>query len=458
MIPRIFSRPAHRLAHRLTLGLVTAVALALPALATVPVQAVTSPHGIKAWLVENHDLPFTALEIRFRGGSSLDAPGKRGAVNLMAGLLEEGAGDMNAQQFAAARDALAAHFRFNSSDDDVSISARFLSENRAKAIALLKQAIVHPRFDPDAIDRVRGQVISNIKSDAKDPNAIAGNTFYRLAFGSHPYGSSDQGTLESVKALTRQDMVDAHAATMARDRVYVAAAGDITPEQLGKLVDTLLDGLPAKGAPMPGPAKDLLTGGTTVVPFDTPQSVILFGEEGLKRHDPDFFPAYVMNEILGGGRFSARLMTEVREKRGLTYGVYSYLAPMDHAQLIMGSLASDNAKAGEAIKVIKQQWAKMAEDGVTKEELDAAKTYLTGSYPLRFDGNSRIARILVGMQMDHLPIDYIATRNKRMEAVTVADVNRVAKRLLKPENLRFVVVGKPVGVHSTDSDGAAASN
>lgn len=431
-------------------ALLIAAFTTLPAMAGVKVEEVTSPGGIKAWLVQNHDIPFTALQIRFRGGTSLDAPGKRGAVNLMAGLLEEGAGDMNAQAFAAARDGLAADFGFGADQDTVSVSARFLTENRDKAIALLHEALVSPRFDADAIARVKGQVLSNIRSDAKDPQSIAGNTLYALAFGDHPYGTDDQGTVESVTALTRDDLIAAKNATMARDRLYVAAVGDITPEALGKLLDTLFAGLPDKGAPLPPRATDHLTGGVTVVPFDTPQSVILFGEQGLKRDDPDFFAAYVMNEILGGGRFTARLMQEVRVKRGLTYGVYSYLVPMDHAELILGSLASDNSKVAEAIKVIRDEWGKMADHGVTKAELEAAKTYLTGAYPLRFDGNARIAQILVGMQLDHLPIDYIATRNAKVNALTLADIDRVAKRLLKPAKLRFVVVGQPVGVTSTD--------
>lgn len=438
---------------RLILATVLAALLAgfttLSASAEVRVEKVTSPGGITAWLVEAHGIPFTALEIRFRGGASLDAPGKRGAVNLMSALLEEGAGDMDAQAFAKARDGLAADFGFGATDDSVSVSARFLTENRDKAVALLHQALIDPRFDPDAVARVKAQIFSSIRSNAKDPMAIASRTLYRQAFGNHPYGSDDQGTLDSVGALTRADLIAAKAASMARDRLYVSAVGDITPEALGRLLDTLFDGLPAKGAPMPPRATNHLTGGITVVPFGTPQSVILFGEEGLTRNDPDFFAAYVLNEILGGGRFTARLMREVRVKRGLTYGVYSYLVPMDHAELILGSLASDNAKAADAITVIRDQWAKMAESGVTEAELAAAKTYLTGAYPLRFDGNDKIARILVGMQLDDLPISYIATRNAKIEALSVEDLNRVAKRLLKPENLRFVVVGEPVGLQST---------
>jgi len=428
---------------------VAVVALALPAAAEVKIRDVVSPKGITAWLVEDHSIPFTALELRFRGGTSLDAPDKRGAVNLMAGLLEEGAGDLDARAYARALESLAASFSFDSGADSVSISARFLTENRDRVMDLLRDTLHAPRFDVDAVERVRGQVLSGLRSDAKDPNDIAGQTFRAMTYGDHPYGSDGKGTIDSVSALTRDDLVQAHKAVFARDRLYVAAVGDITPEALGALLDDLLADLPETGAPLPGKADVTIDGGLTVVPFETPQSVAIFGQPGIDRHDPDFFAAYVLNTILGGGGFESRLMSEVREKRGLTYGVYSYLVPRDLASVYMGSVASANGRIGEAVQVIRDEWARMARDGVTAEELDRAKTYLTGAYPLRFDGNGRIASILVGMQMDDLPIDYVATRNDKVNAVTLTDANRVAAELLKPDQLHFVVVGRPDGLDST---------
>ncbi|MGR3377140.1 M16 family metallopeptidase [Salipiger abyssi] len=428
------------------LAFVASLFLAGPALAAADIQTVETPMGFTAWLVEEPSIPFTSLEIRFEGGTSLDAPGKRGATNLMVGLLEEGAGEYDARGFAEARDALAASFRYDSGPDTVSVSAKFLTENRDEAVALLRESLIDPRFGEDAVERVRAQVLSGIRSDLKDPDAIANAEFDRLVFGDHPYGSQPEGTVESVTALTRDDLVAAHRAALARDRVYIAAAGDISPEELSALIDRLLGDLPATGAPLPEDVDVATTAGTTVVPFDTPQSVALFGHKGLKRDDPDFFAAYVMNTILGGGGFEARLMTEVREKRGLTYGVYSYLLPMDHAELYLGRVASANDRIGEAISVIRDEWAKMASEGVTDAELAQAKTYLTGAYPLRFDGNGPIARILVGMQMDGLTPDYVTTRNDHIEAVTAEDIARVATRLLQPDALRFVVVGQPEGL------------
>lgn len=433
---------------RLFIALAVWALAALPALAEIEIQDVTSPGGIDAWLVEDHAIPFVALELRFRGGTSLDAAGKRGSVYLMTALIEEGAGDMDARAFARAQESLAASFSFDAGDDAVSVSAQFLTENRDQAIDLLGAALHKPRFDQDAIDRVRSQVVSGLLSDAKDPGEIAARTFAKMAYGDHPYGSDGKGTVESVTALDRDDIVAAHAGVFARDRLYVGAVGDITPEELGALLDRLLGDLPATGAAIPPKADVTIPGGVTVVDFDTPQSVALFGQKGIERHDDDFFAAYVLNQILGAGGFESRLMTEVREKRGLTYGVYSYLVPKDLAAVYLGNVASANDRIAEAIGVIRDEWARMAAEGVTETELQDAKTYLTGAYPLRFDGNSQIAGILVGMQMDDLPIDYVVTRNDKVNAVTQDDIRRVAARLLDPEGLHFVVVGRPAGLES----------
>ena len=431
---------------RLILAFATALSFALPARAEVDIREVTSPGGIGAWLVEEHAIPFIALELRFKGGASLDAPGKRGAINLMTALLEEGAGDMDARTFARATETLAATFRYRVSDDSVSVSAKFLTENRDQAVALLRETLRAPRFDADAIERVRAQVLSGLRSDLKDPDQIAGRTFDTRVFGTHPYATAKDGTLESVAALTRDDIVAAHAATLARDRLYVSAVGDITAEQLGALLDTLLGDLPATGAPMPGRADPQFDGKLTVVDFDTPQSVVVFGQPGLPIDHPDFFAAYLVDVILGGGGFESRLMHEVREKRGLTYGVYSYLVGKDHADIWMGSVASANDRVAETIEVIRAEWQRMHDHGVTEAELADAKTYLTGAYPLRFDGNGPIANIMANMLVSDMPLDYIATRNDKVEAVTLDQVNRVARERLDPARLSFVVVGRPQGL------------
>jgi zinc protease len=365
---------------------------------------------------------------------------------MMTGLLEEGAGDLDARAFAEARETLAASFGFDAGDDAVSVSARFLTENRDQAVDLLHLALSAPRFDADAVDRVRGQVLSGLRADAQDPSAIAGRTFRALAYGDHPYGAPGSGTIESVTALTRDDMIAAHRGALALDRLVVSVVGDISAAEVGQMVDRIVAGLPQSGAPLPAHVDVTMGGGVTVVPFDTPQTVITFGQQGIARDDPDFFPAFVMTEILGGSGFSARLMTEVREKRGLTYGISAYLIPKDHAEVLVGQVATANATAGQTIDVIRAEWRRLASDGVTQAELDAAKTYLTGAYPLRFDGNARIAGILAGMQSQGLPASYLTTRNQEINAVTLNDITRVARRLINPDTLHFVAVGHPEGL------------
>ncbi len=435
---------------RMATAAVTAILLAVPVSAEINVQDLTTPDGIDLWLVEDHTIPFVALEMRFRGGASLDLPGKRGATNLMTGLLEEGAGDMDSREFARQAEALAAGFSYHVSDDMLSVSARFLTENRDATVTLLRESLVNPVFNQKSIDRVRAQVNSVIESDLKDPRAIVARTFDGQTFGDHPYATSKDGTLDSVAALTRDDIVAAHRAALVRDRLYIAAVGDITAEQLTALVADLTDGLPASSdIDLPDAADTNLPGGVTVVDYATPQSVVTFAQPGIDRDDPDFFAAYLLNQILGGGGFESRLMQEVREKRGLTYGVYSYLVDRDGAQLWMGQVASANDRVAQAIEVIKDEWQKMRDTGVTEQELEDAKTYMTGAYPLRFDGNAPIANIAVEMQVEGLPTDYIATRNDQVNAVTLEQINRVARELLDSDKLTFVVAGKPEGIETS---------
>ncbi|WP_198590189.1 M16 family metallopeptidase [Paracoccus zhejiangensis] len=429
--------------------------LALPAQA-IEIQNVTSPAGIKAWLVEDHSIPFTAISLDFRGGASLEAPGKRGAINLMTATLEEGAGPMDSTAFAQELEALGARLNFDVSDDELSINLSALTEHRDESAELLRLALTQPRFDADAVERVRAQVQAIIRSEATEPQSIAAKEMAHQAWGDHPYGSSVNGTQKSLAALTQQDLIAAKNRVLARDRVVVGAAGDITPEELGVLLDTILGGLPETGtAPLPEPASLQLTPGVTVVDWDSPQTIVTFSGPGLPIDDPDYFAATVANHIMGGGGFSSRMMDEIREKRGLTYGIGTGLATGIYGQTWAGGMASANEKVAEGVDLIRQEWGRMAE-GVTDKELTDAKTYLTGEYALRFDGNGKIAGILAGMQLIGLPIDYVNTRNGMVEAVTKEDVQRVAERLLKSDDLRFVLVGRPVGV--TDDAAAAEAS
>ena len=423
---------------------------AVSARAQMEIQEITSQGGINAWLVQEEAIPFVAIEIVIDGGATLEDPAKRGVTNLMMALLEEGSGDLGAREFQEAREGIAASFGFNAYDDSISISAVFLTENGDEAMALLRGALTKPRFDAAAIERVRAQVLSIIRSDAQDPNSIASATFDAAAFADHPYGTSIDGSAKTVAALTQDDLFEAHRNVLVQSRVYVGASGDISAQELGMLIDNLLGDLPMDGPAFPPRVEFGLGGGTTIVPFETPQSVALFGHAGIKRNDDDFFAAFLLNEILGGRGVQSRLMREVREERGLTYGVSSYLVPKTLSEVYLGSVASANGTIAEAISVIRDEWALMAKEGVSEVELNQAKTYLTGAYPLRFDGNAKIAGILASMQWTGLTSEYIVDRNDFVNAVTLDDINRVAAELLDPDGLHFVVVGKPEGLEESD--------
>lgn len=431
-------------------GIAASIALLLAsaacALAAVDIQEIESPGGIKAWLVEDHSIPFVALELRFRGGTSIEPADKQGGTYLMTGLFEEGAGELDAAEFQKRQELLAATFGFRAYKEVVSVSAKFLTENRDESVELLRLALHEPRFDEEPFERVRSQVLAIIADMATDPDEIAGDAFNGIFFGSHPYGRRIEGTAETVSALTRQDMAALKDEALRKDRVVVGAAGDISPEELGLLLDRLLGGLPVGGGDLPDAPEIGVGAGVTVVDFDTPQSVAQFGHEGILQDDPDFLAAYVLNEIMGGSGMASRLFTSVREERGLTYGAYSYLASLRNQGLVLGYFASSNETMAEAVEVAKDEWERIAAEGVTAEELEAAKKYLTGAYPLRFDGNSSIARIMAGMQFDHFPIDYVQYRNDKVMALTLNEVNRVARRIYRPDKLHFVVVGQPSGL------------
>lgn len=431
-----------------------AAALALPLQAlplhAIEIEALTTPGGVDLWLFEERSIPFIAVELRFRGGGALDAPERRGMTYLMAGLLEEGAGTRDAVAFETAMDEIAASLSVDSGSDTLSVSARFLTEVKAEAVELISDALARPRFDDEAVTRLREQHLSIIASRARSPRDIASRMLDALAFGDHPFGSAHIGTAESVSAITPDDLRAAHAAALARDRVVVSVVGDIGAQEAAAMVDALLADLPLTGAPLPPATEPELEGGVTVIPFPGPQSLVAFGQRGIALDDPDYFAAMILNHVLGGGGFGSRLTEEIRERRGLTYGIGTGLAHWDGAEMLLGQFSATNARVAEAKALVVEEWERMAEGGIAEEELRAAQTYLTGSYPLRFSSNAAIARIMAGMQLSGLPADYPSRRNALVEAVTLEDVARVARRLLDPEGLHFVIVGAPEGLEATN--------
>jgi zinc protease len=422
---------------------------ALPARAAVDVVRVVSPGGIEAWLVENHANPILSMTLAFRGGATfIDQATRAGTGELLAGMMNEGAGPHDSQTFQRLLQENSIGFEFDVGRDSFEGSIRTLSKYRELAFDLLRLSLTELRLDPDAVERVRAQLIAILAREAEDPDAIASKAFWRMAFPDHPYGRPVGGTPETVPAITIEELRRAISVTFLRDQLVLGVVGDITPAELGPLLDRTFGSLPASAARPEVTLAQPDFGDVAVIQREVPQSTVLFGQPGIDRQDPDFYAAFVLNYILGGGGFASRLTEEVREKRGLAYGVSTWLSTLDYADLWQGQVATQNARVGETLGLIRQEWKRLAEEGPTEKELEDAKTFLTGSFALRLDSTGSIAQFLVGIQIQKLGIDYPEKRNSYIEAVTLEDVRRVAKRL-DPAQLTFVVIGQPEGVQAT---------
>jgi zinc protease len=419
------------------------VALARPADA-MTVQQVKSPGGIEAWLVEEHSVPLIAMRFGFRGGSSQDPEGKGGLANFLSAMLDEGAGDLTSSQFQERQEELAMRMSYSDARDAFFGNFETLTENRAEAVKLLRLALTKPRFDEDAVERIRKQLLANLIYAARSPEKVAAKSWFEKAFPGHPYGRPSTGTAETINAITAADLEAFRKRNFARGNLKVAVVGDIDAKTLGTVLDDIFGDLPEKADLVAVADTAPVKGGLEqVVEMAVPQSVAVFGMPSIKRKDPDFMTAFVLNHILGGGGFASQLMEEVREKRGLAYSVYSYLMPEDHAAVMLGSVATKNESIAESLSVIRDVLKRMATDGPTDTELKNAKMYLVGSYALRFDTSGKIASQLLGLQMEGFGPDYIENRNAMIEAVRLDDIKRVANKLLDPSHLIVTVVGKP---------------
>jgi len=408
------------------------------------VQKVVSKGGIEAWLVEDYAVPLVALECAFKGGAAQDPEGKPGAMTLLAGLLDEGAGSLDAAAFHQALDEDAIELSFSADRDVTTGRMQTLARNVPRAFELLRLAVNEARLDAEPFERVTGQMMASLKREANDPDYAAGRTFRALSYPGHPYGLPVRGDLTSLPSLTRGDLVETGRRVLARDGLKIAVVGAIDAASLGTYLDDVFGALPAKGDRLVIP--DVVFSGEgrrQVVDLDIPQSNIRFGRQGIARKDDDFIAASVVNHILGGGIFSARLFREVREKRGLAYSVYSQLVTFDHAAMMSGGTSTKNERVVESLDVIQEQIRDLADAGPTEEELDKARKYLIGSYALRFDTSTKIAAHLVHLQTEGFDVDYLDARNKLIAGVTMEDAKRVAKRLFGDGSLLVVIAGRP---------------
>jgi zinc protease len=413
----------------------------------IEIEWVTSATGIEAWLVRDHKNPIINLKFSIKGGAGLDPIGKEGLAGMTAALLDEGAGPYDSKAFHEKLDDFSIELSFRSSLDGFSGHLRTLSENREQAFELMRLSLTSPHFAKVDVERIRGQIEAGLARKAEEPNYLANRALMPAMFGSDNYARESEGTLESIKRIAATDLKSFLSSQLTRKDLIIGVVGDITPGELAALIDKTFGWLPgtSKREPM-NDVEASAAGGLKVIRRPMPQSVVLFAQPGIKRNDPDWYAAHVMNYILGGGGFVSRLMTEVREKRGLAYSVHSYLAPYDRSGLIYGNVATENARVAQSLAIIREEWRRMRDEMISEKELADAKTYLTGSFPLQFTNTEAIAGLLLSLQKDNLGIDFLSRRSGLIEAVTREDISRVAKRLLDPAKLSVVVVGNPEGL------------
>jgi len=446
-----FRRVVRRVMLAIALPCALFAVAAQPARATT-IERVVSSGGIEAWLVHEPAVPLIAVNFAFVGGAVQDSLGKAGTANLAASLFDEGAGDLDSKDFADRLARKAIEMSFSAGRDDIRGSLRTLVENRDEAFDLLRLALTAPRFDAANVELNRAQIMSILRRETTSPGDIASRHWWETAFAGHPYGRPVNGTLESVPNISIDDLKTYTHRVLARANLKIAVVGDIDAETLKPLLDRVFGALPEK--PDLTPVQNVTPQGLgrrIVVNLDVPQAVVDFGGPGIARKDPDFMAAYIVNHILGGGSFSSRLYREVREKRGLAYSVSDSLVWLDHAALFIGGTATRADRTGEALNLIEQEIHRLAETGPTADELAAAKNFLNSSFVLNLDTSSKIAAMLVQLQLDDLGVDYFTRRSAMIAAVTLDDAKRVAKRLLDG-GLLVTVVGKPEGVASTTAN------
>jgi len=414
-----------------------------PSKAAAKIQHLVSPGGIEAWFVQDSTVPLIAMEYAFGGGAAQDPADKPGVANMVASLMDEGAGDLDSKTFHERLERRAIELSYNATRDTFRGSLRMLTENRDEAFELLRMSLTSPRFDSTDVERIRAQIMSGLRRETSNPGSIASRKFLEMAFGTHPYSRSANGTLESVPTISIDDIKAYKNRIIAKDTLHIAVVGDVDAATLGKLLDQTFGGLPAKATLTDVP--DIVAAKPpqrVSIPLDVPQTVVTFGSPGVKRNDPNFMAAYIVNHILGGGTLSSRLYHEVREKRGLVYSVYGSLLWMDHSGLFIGNTATRADRATETVDTINAEVKRMAEQGPTQQELDEAKSYLKGSQMLQLDTSSKLASALLQYQLDKMPIDYIEKRNAIVDAVTLDQAKAAAKKLWS-DGLLTVIVGRP---------------
>ncbi|MBJ3783714.1 insulinase family protein [Devosia sp. MSA67] len=429
-----------------------ALSLAAPARAEVAFREFTSPGGITAWMVEDYTVPIITLAFAFDGGATQDPADKLGRATLMTTLFDEGAGTLDSDAFQERQDLVGLEMGFSASLDSFSGFARMLADEREGATELLTLAVTEPRFDQPAIDRMRAQLVAGLVARSQDPGYAAGLMWSEALFGEHPYGRPAEGTEETLAATTADDLRALHQAIFARENLTIGIVGALDEATAGALIDRVFGGLPQEADLVETPEAEMSFGQQLAVDYPLPQTFINLAWPGIAEDDADFFPAYLLTEILAGGSLLSELNVEVREKRGLSYGVSGGLVNLDHADALTISTATRPDQAAETIEVIRATLARVAEEGPEPAQLERIKRYLIGAYPInQLRSSVSIAGAMVGQQLRDLPIDYVDERASRIEAVTSEDVQAVAQRIFAAEP-SLMLLGPGASKNETGSD------
>lgn len=409
------------------------------------VQRLRSPGGIEAWLIEDRALPILSAQFGFRGGAALDPEGRAGTARMLADLLAEGAGPLEGGAFRRALGDEAIQLSFAIGWDSLTGSLKTLSRNAGRAFDLLGLALREAHLAPPDVARIRAALASELRASLGRPDAVAGRAFNARGFGDHPYGRPVMGDLDTLERIERDDLAALRARLLTRGNLRIGVVGAIGAQELCDALDGAFSDLPdAEAEATPGTVLGGL-GARVVARLDMPQSAIRFGRPGIPRHDPDFVAAQVVTHCLGGGNLFSRLFREVREKRGLCYSVWTALQAWDGACALVGATATRNDRAGETLAVIREEFLRLARDGLGADELERARGYLIGSHGLRFDTSAAIASLLLGLQLEGREPGWLDERNRRIAAVTEADAARAVGRLVGDGELLVAVAGDPVG-------------
>lgn len=413
----------------------------------VPVRAIRTPGGIEAWLVSDSTVPMIVMSAYWQGGSASEPESRIGVTGVMADMLTEGAGDMDANAFKERLQDLNMSVSFSSGWDGVGMSLVTLSENRDAAFEMARLALMQPRFDAAPLERMRRQMLVGLRTRETNPSYIANLALDSALHPDHPYAR--RASRENVEAINRAALVQRRAEVFTRGDLKITIVGDIDEANAARLIDATFGRLPMN-TPRSEPPEAQLRAATPLIvrQLPQPQSLVLFAAPGIQDEDPDWVPLVVANYIIGGGGFSSRLMDQVREQRGLVYGIGTGPSIREHVAVIRGSAQTENGDVREAIEVTRAEMARIYHDGATQAEVNDAITYLTGSFALDLDSNVKIASAVHGYQVSGRDVDYINHRNERIRAVTLEDVNRVARRLYDPNAFTFVVVGQPEGLEA----------